>query len=177
MDEINVTVSAGEINHLYVIPTVAHALGFGTSRWRSDVAVVNDSATSAALTITYLGGATPEFRGAALAAGATVEWTDVLVTLFGKPDNASTSGSLHIGSVLSRWRASRAPTTRATRGRYGQSLPAVLTVDTLGAGELGVLPQVKSDDGFYTNIGVVNTGEAACTARVRLYGADGNRVG
>lgn len=160
----------------WLIATVAHSIGLGDSRWRSDVAVVNLGDADANLTVTFLGADGPVERTASLAANATVEWRDVLVSLFGYPDDASRAGSLHIASNTLLAITSRTY-NQSDAGTYGQFLPALQPADALLAGTSAVLPQLRNGSEFYTNIGLLNLGQSAAVGLVTLHADNGQAAG
>ena len=160
----------------YIVPAVAHSSGVGSTQWRTDLAAVNRSAGAATLTLTYSSDAAPVVRTATLAAGATVEWRDILVSLFGLAAGANASGTVHVASSAVLGVASRTYNLTAT-GTFGQSYPALTVAEALMPGRVGLLPQLKKSSEFRTNLGIVNLGSASCTALVRLFGVSGAQVG
>ncbi len=166
----------GDVDPAWIVPTVAHAIGFEDSRWRSDVAVVSLAAEPVAVVLTFMGRGAPVARAFVLAPGATVQYRDVLVSLLGFADSDSVSGSLHIATDGPVAVASRTY-NQSDAGTYGQFLPAVAIGGPLSPGEVAVLPQLRGDAGFYTNIGYVNTGEDGITLAVTLRDAAGNPLG
>jgi len=172
--------SAGsDVTVLYraVVPAVAHAPGMEGSRWRSDVAVMNPGSAAAELLLTYVSGAAPVSRLAELAGGSTVEWGDLLVTVFGYSSSASTKGTLEVVSNVPVVVAARTYNQAAGGGTFGQFMPAVTEAMALTDGEVGVLPQLKRSEGFRTNVGAVNFGHAQASVRVRLWGPGGSPLG
>jgi len=166
----------GDVDPAWIVPTVAHAIGFGDSRWRSDVAVVNLAAGRVVVQLTFVRNDAPVSRSIVLQPGATVQYRDVLVSLFGFADSASVSGSLHVATDGLVTVASRTY-NQSDDGTYGQFLPAVEIDGPLAPGEAATLPQLRSDGGFYTNIGFVNTSGDTATVQVILRGADGAAIG
>jgi len=165
-----------EVTERYLVAAVAHSVGAGDSRWRSDLAAVNRGDHDAEMTLTFPAPTGPEERTARLAASATREWRDVLVSLFGYPDEASVAGALHVVSTAPLAISSRTYNQSAT-GTYGQFLPALRAGDALGPGAAALLPQLRNTDEFYTNVGILNLGDGAATATVTLHAGDGATVG
>lgn len=160
-----------------VVPAVAHAPGAEGSLWRTDLAVVNPGSTAASLTLAFVpveGAALT--RTATLAAGATREWADVLVSLFGVGAAANVSGALRIGADATLCVSSRTFNQDAS-GTFGGFLPAVTAAEALSPGRTGVLPHLSRNALFRTNVGVTNLGGASLVARVRLFAADGGAAG
>ncbi len=157
------------------VPSVAHASGVGTSQWRTNIAAVNRGASSASITLTYLpyDGAAPIQKTATLAAGATKEWADILVGLFGL---STGKGTVKVSANVPLHVTSRTY-NQATTGTFGQSYPAVTTADVIPEGQLGYLPQLKNNASFRTNVGVQNIGTAAAEVEIKLFGSTGAQVG
>jgi PKD repeat protein len=160
------------------IPSIAHAPGAGTSKWRSNIAVVNRSGATANLTLVfvpYAAGSTVT-RNHSLANNATVEWADVLVSLFGFADSANTKGTVKITSDRSIYAMARTY-NQATSGTFGQYYPALVAADARTNGQTAVLPLLKKSADFRSNTGFQNLGTAQCTGTVKLYNAAGAQVG
>jgi PKD repeat protein len=176
---LSITVSAAE-ESLYTVPSVAHAAGKNNTAWRTDIAAVNLNATDAALLVTFtpLAGTAgaPTVRMATLAAGTTVEWPDVLVSLFAFPGSASEKGSVQIASALPLRVTSRTY-NQTPGGTFGQLYPALTADDGLVPGQIGVIPLLKKTTEFRSNVAVQNLGNAPCTVAVTLHGGDGTQVG
>ena len=162
--------------HRYIVPSVAHAPGAGGTQWRTDVAAVNRSGSTASLTLTYVDDAQTLVRTASLTNGGTTEWRDILVSLFGLSATASNKGTLLVGSNVALAVTSRTY-NQATAGTYGQRYPALTATDSLAAGKVGIIAQIKKNASFRTNLGIVNLGQSACTVAVKLWNATGTQVG
>ncbi len=160
------------------LPSVAHAPGAAGTQWRTDVAAVNRSGSSATLTLLFINydGSQTLIRTATLASGATVEWRDILVSLFGVAASASTKGTLKVTATAPVTLTSRTYNQAAT-GTYGQYYPAITDAAALPAGQLGVIPQLKKNAAFRTNVGVLNPGTGTISVAIRLYAASGTQLG
>lgn len=182
-----ITISGGVEQLTYTISSQAHLPGAGGTQWRSNVAAVNRTGSTANLTLTYFpysSGAAPVVKNAAVGAGATVEWPDILAGLFGQ--SGSPKGSVQVASDQPLYLVARTFNQAAT-GTYGQYYPAVTGAQALGtaaagthalaAGQVGVLPMLKKNAAFRTNVGILNVGDAAVTALVKLFSAAGIQVG
>lgn len=156
------------------IPGIAHASGFGGTAWRSAVAAVNPTAAAVQLEVRYHARGVVASRSATLAAGAASEWRDVLVDLLGLAPEDNSAGCLELVADGPLAIAARTYADGGANGTYGQYEPALAGADLVAA---GVLPQLRSDGRFYTNIGAVNAGASAASFTVRLYGADGEQLG
>lgn len=172
-----IAIAGPTATYTWIVPAVAHNPGAAGSTWRTDLAVVNRSATSAAITVTFYpfpaGEAVTATR--TLAAGATVEWRDVVSSVLGLA--IDTKGAMHAASTTPLFITARTYNQESPTRTYGQYLPALTAAQGIGAGQVGVLSHLKKNAGFRTNLGVVNLGSVPCTVRVRLFGAGGTQVG
>ena len=172
----SITATAPAMAYRYLVPAVAHNPGVGGVLWRTNVGVVNASGAQASLTVTYRGAAGTNSRSTTLPAGATVEWANVMEALFGYAPSSPVSGCLEIVSDAPLSVAARTFTQGAT-GTFGQFYPALTEGDALTSGEVGVLPLLKKNGVFRTNIGAINLGASPCTVVVTLHDDAGNPVG
>ncbi len=176
LGELVVTANSG---FAYLVPSVAHASGTGGSQWRTNVAAVNPGTRAASLTLTfsqYESGGTPVVRTATLGAGATVEWQDILVSLFGFAASARVKGTVRIDADLPLVVTSRTYNQTAS-GTYGQYYPALTTAHALAPGQLGVLAQVKRTTAFRANVGIQAVGPDPATVTLRARNAAGTPSG
>jgi len=168
----------GGTTYTYWVPSIAHLKGAGTSKWRSNIAVVNRSGGTANLTLVYVpyGGGAVVTKNHTLANGATVEWADVLVSLFAFADSASPKGTVKITSNAPVQALARTYNEAAT-GTFGQYYPALETTDGISGSQAAVLPLLKKNAAFRTNVAFQNLTGASCTGEVKLFNAAGAQVG
>jgi len=160
-----------------VVPSVAHAPGAQGTQWRSDVAAVNRSDTPAFVTLSYFpDSGAGSSRDLSLPAGAAAEWRDVLVSQLGLAPSAASKGTLHVLSSSPLVVTSRTY-NQTPSGTFGQYYPALQASAALSPSTPGVIAQIKKNDAFRTNIGVVNLGSAPCTVAVQLLDAAGAPIG
>jgi hypothetical protein len=173
--EVPITVEALVQDYTFVVPAQAHAPGAQETEWRSNLAVVNRGSEATELQLSYrpytLEEATLNSRYT-LAAGATVEWADLLVSRFGLDSGAVAKGSVHVGAHQPLAVTARTY-NQTTAGTFGQYLPALTRQQALSNGMVGVIPQLKRTSAFRTNVGAVNLGSFTCEVMVKLYQADG----
>ena len=162
--------------YVYRVPAVAHNLGAGGTPWRSDLAIVNRSGFSANLTLTYLATGAELTQSAGLQAGATVEWPNVLESLFGQPPAVNTAGLVKVVADVPVVVTGRSYSV-GLQGTMGQDYPGLTDADALVPGHVGVLPGLKRNEDFYTNVGVVNLGAATCTVAITVFDASGFQAG
>ncbi|HPC84124.1 MAG TPA: PKD domain-containing protein [Thermoanaerobaculaceae bacterium] len=163
----------------YVLPSVAHASGSGGSQWRTNVAAVNPGTEAAHLTLTYApyeAGGTSVTRTHLLAAGATREWQDILVELFGFASSAKVKGTVSVASDRPLVITSRTYNQTAS-GTYGQYYPALTSAHALGPGQLGIVAQLKRSAAFRTNVGIQAVGQDDTTVVLTARSASGAQVG
>ncbi|MGV8042170.1 MAG: choice-of-anchor Q domain-containing protein [Thermoanaerobaculaceae bacterium] len=157
---------------------LAHTTGFGGTPWRSDLDLANLSSKPADLTVVFENANGRTTRAVTLAAGETRAWTDVLTSLFGFGATARVTGSLKVldptGSVAA---AVRTYADGGAAGTYGQGYPVLGEDAGIVTGTVGILPMVKSNTQFYSNVGVLALGQARAQVRVTLIGPSGATLG
>lgn len=171
-----IVVTAAPATSSHLIPALAHKPGNYGSQWRADVTVVNPNDAAANLTLAYFSESAPVLRAAVLSGHGTVEWTDVLVSLFGFPQDASTSGVVQVISDVSVASIGRSYSL-AGSGTFGGAYPALAIGDGVASGKLGVLPQLKRNASFRSNVGFANPGTFTTTVRLRLFDQGGVKLG
>jgi len=159
----------------YGVCGIAHGSGAAGTEWRSSLAVSNPWGNKADLTLFYyVDGALNTSKPHSLAAGAIVEWADVLPDLFGITQ--SSKGAVFVEAsqpiVMSARTFNQGPD-----GTYGQYLPGLEEWNTLWSGARGVLTQLKGNSQFRTNIGFFNLGGTTCTVKLQLYDNTGSALG
>jgi PKD repeat protein len=171
-----IVVTAAAANFSYLIPALAHKPGFFGSQWRADIAVLNPNDATANLTLVYLSESAPVLRSALLAGHISVEWSDVLVALFGFPPGASTSGVVQVISDVPVASTGRSYNL-SDGGTFGGTFPALTAADGLGSGKVGLLPGIKRTAAYRSNVGFANPGTFTSTVRLRLFNAGGVKLG
>lgn len=157
---------------------LAHTTGYGGTPWRSDLDLANLASKPADVTLRFENANGRITRDVTLAAGETRAWSDVLSTLFGFGVSAKVSGSLRVEDPTSAVVAAvRTYADGGAAGTYGQGYPALGDEAGLVAPAVGILPLVKSNASFYSNVGVLALGSAPVQARVTLVGPSGTTLG
>ncbi|HNX51855.1 MAG TPA: choice-of-anchor Q domain-containing protein, partial [Thermoanaerobaculaceae bacterium] len=153
---------------------LAHTLGYLDTPWRSDLDLANLGSRQADLTLRHRTASGDQTKPVTLTPGETRGWSDVLVDVFGVGAGDRTSGALQIedptGAVVA---AVRTYADGGAAGTYGQSYPVLPDGAGITAGTVGILPLVKSNTGFYSNVGILNLGTVKTDARVTLVGPRG----
>ena len=166
-------------SHQYVMQSVAHAGGAAGTNWRTDLAAVNPGSAQVDVAATFYDAVSGASRSgvATLGGGETREWHDLLVSWLGAPAGASSKGVLHLaasGPLAVTSRTYNAPSPDRT---FGQSYPALGAGDGLTAGQRGIVPMLRENERFRSNLGVVVLTAGSCRVRVGLRNCDGEPVG
>jgi PKD repeat protein len=156
------------------IPVVGRAPGVAGTFWRSDVTFFNPGLTTLTLTLRYLAagqdnrGATP--HSVTVPPSRTVVIADVTQSL----GISSGSGALQVswsgfsGPIVT----SRTYTTTDGGGTYGQSIDPVTSF-----GNDSIVPGLRSDSSFRSNVGFVNGGDTQMTVTATLLSDSGGVLG
>jgi hypothetical protein len=84
-----------------------------------------------------------------------MHWEDVLVELFGIPENAKTQGALHVFSPAGLMIDSRTYNVRSDGGTFGLGLPGLKSGDLVSTGgKAGIINGLIHSDETRTNIGL-----------------------
>jgi len=168
------TASAGQ--SLY-IPGSAHVNGLGGTHWRTDVEIHNPGTTTATYRIELLkrgqGNTSPQSRTYNLSPGHSVRYTDALSTLFGFTGAAALRITPSSGTVT----VSSRTYNEASKGTYGQFVPAVGTDQAVTDGHDGYLLQLAETNEYRTNIGFVNATGSGVHMDVAMYDGSGSQLG
>ena len=163
-----------------VIPVAGSALGANSTFFRTDLAVMNTSTSSASGTLTYLPrGGTAINKTISLGAHQTSVIPDVVGTFFGQ---TSSLGFLTFTPVTGTFavtsRTFSTDTSGVKPGTFGTAVPAIANADALVPGSYRAIGAL--DDAapatvlagrpatFRTNMGLVETSGAPVTVRVTL---------
>ncbi len=158
-----------------LVPVAAHRSGIGGTEWRSDLHV---TAASNEWTEVWLGlvagdGGAPEWQRVALPPGGQLDRDDLVGRGFGL-DNAA--GPLLVASERPLAVTSRTFTGGAG-GSYGQEVPAIPEEELAEGGTALVLPMLRQDGAFRTNLGVTNGGDEPLAVEIALFDAEGRALG
>ena len=168
----------------YYVASVAHSAG-GTPAapafFTSDFFVANEGTSDASVTFKFLGhdgdGTSGAEQSATIAAGKAVTYHDVLSSLFGLTGNnygavriAANTASLKISSVTTT------PTPDGT-GAFGQSVPAVMSVQLITPGSPGAISGVREDATGRTNLVLLNATNQPLDVLISLWDDNGASLG
>jgi hypothetical protein len=162
----------------WILPSSARVPGFSGSNWTTTLTLANPGAGDAFVTVKFLGhdadGRNGDEKSVLVAAGALVEYPDVLGSLFGRTQDygairvASSSVSLTVQSETS--------TPEPSGGGVGQALPAFSPAEYASASPKSLAP-IRENAAFRTNLILANPTEIPVTAHVVLFAADGTAIG
>ena len=160
----------------YWVPVVSRADGAFGSVWRSDLGLLGGGDATAAVELRFHGPNGMVTRVISVARGAMVNLVDVVGWM---SPGVEASGALEVCSdgklvVTSRTYSQLADDDPCLqRGSFGTNLDGAETVEGLSAGETALLPHLRENTAFRTNIGLVNTGSNSATVDVTLYDGTG----
>jgi hypothetical protein len=173
-----VYIQAGALPHnvsSLVLPAVGRAPGANGTYWRSDVTLYNSRGGNADVYLRYLAAGSDNRNAAVrrytLGGGQTLVIRDVLSDF----NLSSGTGALQVfwldggdGPAVT----SRTYTTVPGGGTYGQSIDPVIA-----QGYDSVVPGLRSDASFRSNVGLVNSGDSPVGAGIALLSASGQQIG
>jgi streptogramin lyase len=159
------------------IPAVIHKdVPSKNAKWRSDVAVLNRSTSTANLTITMYPAAGPVSRTTQLAGSSQLLQTDIAGWLGVTTD----SGPLEVTSDQDFFLSGRTYNQVDATHTYGQDYDGPKPSELLAAGDSAFstawLPQLTENALYRTNVGITNTGTTTANVTVTLFDASGNQV-
>jgi CubicO group peptidase (beta-lactamase class C family) len=150
------------------IAAAAHSSGVHGSVWRTDLCLLNRSGESSAAQITFHrdNGDTGSLS-INVSDGQQIVVGDVVAQL-----GMTGSGAIEIDSDGPLLTSSRTFNAGAD-GTFGLFLDGVPIENTVGSGHSVWLPQLRQNQAFRTNIGLVNSGDIEARVRIFLYDASG----
>jgi len=169
----------GEIQpsaHTYIVGPVAHAPGANNSNWRSDLTIVCPGDAASTLVLTAQTGSGNRSRNVTIGAGNTLQWKDVLVSLFDFGQSASVGGTIVITSSEKTEIISRTYNEGAS-GTLGQFIPGLSSGDGVTTGRSGLIAGITQNNEYRTNLGAVNLGSGTVQLRIRLFDTHGHQLG
>lgn len=159
-----------------IVPVVGRTAGAGGTYWRSDLSLFNPTTNSIALQVRYLAAGadnrTSSAQSLAVSPSRGVVVTDVNDWLGVGPGTGAleiTWSSAVQGPVVT----SRTYTSREDGGTFGQSIGGVRHDGFRGE---AIVPGLRSDGSFRTNVGFVNGGTAHLGVTVQIIAADGRVI-
>jgi len=164
-----------------IVPAAAHIPGVGGSVWRTDLEIKATGPGGASFAISLLehgrNNNDPLRVTASVGPGQAVRYVDAVQGLFGHEGAAALSIIPITGQILG--------TTRTyddnPEGTHGAFIPALPMTQAASFGDEAVILQLSSspseNDGFRTNLGVVNLTDESLMVRIDLFPPEGSRIG
>jgi len=165
----------------YLVAAVAHTTGVLNSVWRSGLDIFNEPTfPSQTVTLRFVAeydrtGAVGEFleKTVTVPSGEQLSWDDVLVDLFGVPENAKTQGALHIFSQDKLVVNSHTYNKRSDGGSLGMGLPGLTSGDLISAdGRAGIMPGLTNSGDTRTNVGLAEYSGRDTQVSILFYSTD-----
>jgi hypothetical protein len=158
------------------VPAVARIPGLAGAQWFSDAVILNPSTESAAIDLAFL----PSVGDSGSAGRSSYSvpaqeqrvLRDVVSTL-----GQNGAGGLEIHTTSPRVMSVSRTYSAGEGGSYGQHIAAVAQEDALVVGSRYLLLGLAGNNGFHTNLGVLNLGAAATTVDFDLYEPSGELLG
>ncbi|MEN8163162.1 MAG: M1 family aminopeptidase [Acidobacteriota bacterium] len=156
-----------------VIPTVAAQPGFSGTRWATELTLVNPSDIEVQATLVYhpADGSSTTGIDRLIPEGAALHVEDLLRDLFG----VEGAGWLEIEASQGLIAGCRI-FNDAADGTFGQFVPA-LPMPSEGPEGALIIPGLRSDRGFRTNLGLTSMSEVNTTVEVTMYSGEGVSLG
>jgi len=160
----------------WLVPAVVHAPGVADTQWRTSLACLNAGSEDAEIDLELLLEDQIVERAITLQPGASVEWIDVVIDLFGFDVSEVTAGALVLSATYPILISSRVY-NQAEDGTFGQTMPALSEAHCFGGDDVGYLMHIKSNSDFRTNVGLANRSEEEVEVWVQLYDERGTMIG
>ena len=175
-----ITQAAGGASYAYSywLPVISHTPGAGGTTWRSDVGVLNHSASMASIEFLLYTGGTVLTTTQSVAGNAQLLEVDLAAQL----GFTTGSGALQVLSTQPVVVTSRTYNVASSGFTYGQGYDGIASSDALAAGQSAYLCQISQTGTAghlgtdRTNIGVTNTGSSAASVTVTIFAANGTQV-
>ncbi len=180
-DNLSITYGAGPMIGPLYLPGGANQPGLGTTRWRTDLEILNRGSFASTVTLSLLvwnqDNSSPAQQQLTVQPGEALRIGNVLDQTFGFTGAATLRLTAIGGSLVVNARTYNDD----PGGTYGQLIPAMdldRAVQPGGTGYLVHLSQsVSPTSGFRTNLGLVSASPFALTVDVELFRADGTSLG
>ena len=176
--EKEICAPADGAGYTWEVPAAAHADGAGGTRWRTDLAIRNESSQTNPVEVLYFqagrGDGVPLAAAFDLPAGSLLVLDDVVGAPFG---SAGSYGTLEVRASRKAAVTSRTYTPSPDDGTYGQAVPGVRKSESLKRRETGYLTGLTRSPEFRTNAGVTSVSDSPMTVSWEVFRADGSRLG
>jgi hypothetical protein len=157
-----------------IVPGGAHTAGAEGSLWRTMLAVTDHFRLPNPVRLALVRDGTTTQRDVATDQQAALVVDDVLAGVFGAGAADNTVGTL---VVMGMHFAVARTYNQTSRGTFGQSFPSLEHGAGVRGMQRGIVPLLRRDETYRTNLGLVATGTADCAATVTLHAPSGQQVG
>lgn len=172
----------GADDALWYVMGAAHVPGFNNTEWRTSLEVCNFSGVTRSIELAFLhrGEANPgpTVVPVDLAPNLCANYPDVVATVF---ELAEAVGSLRIEADGDGIVAIARTYNDTPDGTYGTALAALALDRAIAEGQKSVLihlaQSATDDDGFRTNLDLLNITNVAIDVEIELHSSDGTRLG
>lgn len=166
------------LDQVYVVPGIAgNHVGVGGVVWSSDLSVLNPGVQPATVRLSLVSASGEAEKVMSLGGGRQLTARQVTSSLFAR--SGSVVGFVVVESdrpleVLGRTYA-RGESGGAVTS-YGQAIAGTPVSEALGGTQVGLLPHLRADGSFRTNLEFVNVGTVPARVTVRFVGDDGSTL-
>ncbi len=167
-----VVTTAPQVHSL--IPVATQTTGARDTTWRTELALFNSGDQETVVTLVYISQTGEPWltTSVALSAGESVSYDNALPELFGVESGL---GAIEVSTDLTEnpesIRVSSRTFTGAEDGTYGQSVPRLLSPDSLN-----YITGIESNASFRTNVGLVNRSLSSISAELSLLTSTGTVI-
>ncbi len=163
----------------WILPSSARAAGLGGTFYTTSLTVANLAAVDANFALKFLrnnsDGRSGTERTFLLSGGMSVTFPDVLGTVFGL---ASDYGAIQIRSTTQLMSIlGQTSTPAGSGGSYGQSVPAVSSVELIRTEGPKSIIAVREDSAFRTNLILANATEVSLMVNASIFSEAGAALG
>ena len=158
--------------HRMFIPVVGHLQGVGGVLWKTDLSLVNETASELTVGLTLLAGDQPFFF-TTMSAGQQIPLTELVGEVLATPGVKGVLEVRSIGSapvttqtIVSGWKDGRRITSQNIPN-YPASIGPVS----------GVLRGLRADDEYRTNVGIANASDGVRLVTLAIQRIDGRSIG
>jgi hypothetical protein len=157
------------------VPVAAANGGLAGTRWLTTLDLLNLNETAAATTLTFLpaDGSEGIIVERELPAGGALHSPDVVRDLF---ELGAASGWIQVEATAPLHGACRI-FNNADTGTFGQHVPVLTEADAFAPGSSLLLPSLRSDAGFRTNVGATSFADVDGALEITFYTDEGDEVG
>jgi PKD repeat protein len=176
LKEMVIHVNGNTARFQSVLPVASLTSGAGSSFWRTELTISNQTANAANVDLLFLpaAGGTQLRNSVVLGAGESLTWDNALTDLFALAEG---SGAVSIESngsgAAPLLRVSSRTFTTSTNGTYGQYVPALPSAEPATL----FIPGLEWNGNFRTNVGLVNHGSQPVSITLSLYDESGRLMG